>query len=129
MWEQVKKKKKTDAPTIFALGLVAIVCFIAFWAIRDQNKIVGTYVGKPGTLWIEANNEWSYYEEEWLHTIEWNGTYSKVENGIYQLDCEVVTLYAEIEDDNKLYVYSDDSRWHETTFYKISSKIEGIEEE
>lgn len=94
----------------------------------SNNDIVGTYIGESGKLKLSNENQWSYYEEgNWgSKDIDLKGTYSKLEDDTYKLECDKITLYAIIEE-NGLYVYSDDSDWNSETMKKINSDSMEIE--
>ena len=40
------------------------------------------------------------------------------------LDCDGIELYAEMRDDNSLYIYSNDSHWSSEAFRRVSDDTE-----
>lgn len=83
------------------------------------SKITGEYIGEGSTLTIRGDKTWCYFYDGWMEDVEFNGTYESVDNNTYKLESDKIVLYADIEGDNRLYVYSDDRRWGEETFRKV----------
>lgn len=91
-----------------------------FLFIGCGGNINGNYIGEDGgTLEISAG-KFSYFEEGWFEDFSLSGDCSKQDSDTYVLEGDDVTLYADIEDNDKLYVYSNDSRWRSEYFRKTN---------
>lgn len=85
------------------------------------NNIDGTYIGEDGGGTLEiSDGDFSYYEEHWIGDLEFSGSCSKKDNNTYELESEDVTLYADVEGDGKIFVYSDSSKWRSEYFRKTN---------
>lgn len=83
------------------------------------KKITGEYIGERGTLTIRGDKTWHYFFDGWMEDVEFTGTYESLDSNTYKLEAKEITLYADVESENRLYVYSDDRHWGEETFRKV----------
>lgn len=93
----------------------------------SSNNINGTYIGEGEKLFIYDDGNWTYHNEDnWVDEDYRNltGSYSKVDSNTYKLESDKITFYADINNQDEIYVYSDNSDWKSETFKKISSEIE-----
>ncbi|MGN0510026.1 MAG: zinc-ribbon domain-containing protein [Lachnospiraceae bacterium] len=106
------------------IAVAVLLLFVAFKLVSGP-KIYGTYVGEVdnGTLVFTKTGKWSLFEEHWIENLSLSGTYKK-DGKVYVLDCDGVELYAEMRDDNSLYIYSNDSHWASETFRRVSDDTE-----
>ena len=105
---------------------VVMLCLIMLISMIGcgSNSIVGTYVGQAGTLKLSEDGEWWYFQDNWMEDTDWRGSYKKAEGKTYELECEDVTLYADVEEEGELFVYSPDPDWGSETFRKVSSEVD-----
>lgn len=99
--------------------LICLTVSMIIMAGCGTKSIAGTYIGRGSTLTIRTDGSWTYLYEGWTGDMEGNGTYEAIDDNTYELYSEEVTLYADIEDGEDLYVYSDDSDWIPETFQKV----------
>lgn len=107
------------------IGMICIMVIVVIICIAKSSNITGTYVSNGQTILIYDNGEWSYHNDDmWAKERNISGNYSKVKSGTYKLESDKITFYVDINNENEIYVYSDDSDWESETFKKISDDIE-----
>lgn len=105
-------RKRIIIPVLLGTMLLLVGC---------GGNINGNYIGEDGGGTLEiSDGKFSYFEEGWIEDLSLSGNCSKQDKDTYILEGDDITLYADLEDDDKLYVYSDESKWRSEYFRKIN---------
>lgn len=104
------------------IGMLVILVMILI-KCGTSNSIAGEYRGQDGDgiLTISGNKTWSYQQEDYWGSgeIDWNGTYSKGDDGKYVLECDDAILYLEVISDDVVTLTSNKDSWSAEDFTRV----------